>query len=76
MERTPMKCCSCGSEYHMIANFPESPRDNKKWRKEVCVNEKGNRACDNGENNRDQKIYAFMACMSSNKKRMSSNDER
>ena len=33
--------------------------------KEVSFNEKGNRACDNGKNNDDQKIYASMARMSS-----------
>ena len=36
---------------------------------QVCFNEKVNRACNNGKNNSDQKIYASMA-------RMSSNDER
>ena len=34
--------------------------------KQVCFNEKGNYACDNGENNSDCKIYAYMAQMSSN----------
>ena len=33
------------------------------------MNEKGNRACNNGKNNDDQKIYASMARMSSNDKR-------
>ena len=37
-----------------------------KWRKQVCFNENFNRAYDNGENNRDQKIYASMARMSVN----------
>ena len=76
MERPPRKCFRCGSEDHMIKKCPKPPKDNEKRRKQVCFNKKVNRACDNGENNRDQKIYAFMACMSSNKKRMSSNDER
>ena len=37
--------------------------------KQVCLNEKGNRACDNGKNNSDCKIYESMA-------RISSNDEQ
>ena len=41
----------------------------KKRRKQVRFNEKGNRACENGENNSDQKIYAYMACMSSDDKK-------
>ena len=56
MERPPRKCFRCGSENHMIAKCP----------KQVCFNEKGNYACDNGENNSDCKIYASMAGMSSN----------
>ena len=32
-------------------------------KKKVRFNEKGNRACDNGNNNRDQNIYAYMARM-------------
>ena len=32
----------------------------------MCLNEKGNHACDNSENNSDQKIYASMARMSGN----------
>ena len=36
--------------------------------KQVCFNEKGNYACDNGENNSDCKIYAYMARISSNDK--------
>ena len=56
MERTPRKCFRCGSENHMIAKCP----------KQVCFNEKGNCACDNGKNNSDCKIYESMALMSSN----------
>ena len=44
----------------MIAKCPKSPKDNYKRRKQVHFNEKGNRACDNGENNNDHKIYASM----------------
>ena len=34
--------------------------------KEVCFNEKGNPACNNGKNDSDWEIYAYMAQMSSN----------
>ena len=61
--------CDNGYEYHIIAKFPKPPKDNEKWLNRVHFNEKGNRACDNGENNDGHKIYAYMA-------RMSSNDER
>ena len=53
----------------MIAKCPNPPKDNGKRRKQVLFIEKGDRACDNGEDNDDHKIYASMA-------RMSSNDER
>ena len=69
MERTIRKCFRCGSEDHMIEKCPKPPKDNEKRRKQVRFNEKGNRACDNGENNDDHKICASMS-------RMSSNDER
>ena len=50
----------------MIEHFPKPPKDNEKWQKKVLFNEKGNRGCDNGKNNSDQKIYTSMASMSSN----------
>ena len=53
----------------MIAKCPKPPKDNQKRRKQVHFNEKVNRACDNGEDNDDHKIKAYMA-------RMSSDDER
>ena len=56
MERTPQECFRCGSEDHMIAKFS----------KQVCFNEKGNRSCNNCENNSDCEIYASMARMSRN----------
>ena len=62
-ERRPWKCIRCGSEDHLIIKCPKPPKDNKKRRKQVCFTEKGNCACDNGENNSDKKIYAFMARM-------------
>ena len=69
MERTPRKCFRCGSEYHTIAKCTKPTKDNEKRQKQVRFNEKVNRACNNGKNNDDHKIYASMA-------RMSSNDER
>ena len=53
----------------MIAKCPKPPKDNEKRRKQVCFNKKGNRACDNVEDNNDHKIYASM-------ERISSDDER
>ena len=49
----------------MIAKCPKPPKDNEKQRKQVCFNEKGNRACENGEDKDEHKIYAYMARMSS-----------
>ena len=53
----------------MIVKCPNTPKDNEKRQKQVRFIEKGNRACDNGEDNDDHKIYASMS-------RMSSDDER
>ena len=69
MEHPPWKCFRCVSEDHMIEKCPQPPKDNKKRRRQVRFNEKGNCACDNGKNNDDHKIYTSM-------ERMSSNDER
>ena len=49
----------------MIEKCPEPQKDIKKRRKQVCFNENFNRECDNDEDNDDHKIYASMACMSS-----------
>ena len=67
-KRTPRKCFRCGSEDHFIAKFPKPPKNNDKRRKKVSFNEKVNRACDNDENNSNQKIYISMAHMSGNDK--------
>ena len=53
----------------MIAICPEPPKYNENRRNQVRFNEKVNRACNNGENNDNLKIYASMA-------RMSIDDER
>ena len=44
------------------------PKENDKRRKQVRFNEKVNCACNNGNNNSEQKIYASMARMSGNDK--------
>ena len=72
-EHTPRKCFRCGSEYHLIAKCPKPPKDNEKQRNQVRLNEKGNRACNNSENNSEKKIYASMARMSVNDKYPSEN---
>ena len=72
-ERTPRKCFRCGSEDHIIAKCPKPIKDNEKRQKKVRLNEKGNCPCDNGENNSDKKIYAYMAHMSNNDECSSAN---
>ena len=57
----------------MIVKCPKPLKYNEKRRKQVRFNEKGNCACNNSENNSDQKIYASMAIMSSNDERSSEN---
>ena len=56
MERTPQTFFRCVSEDHMIAKCPKPPKDNEKRRKQVHFIEKGNRTCNNRENNDDHKI--------------------
>ena len=63
-----MKKIRCGSEYHIIVKCPKTPQDNEKRQKQVLFNEKGNRACDNGKNNSDQKINESMERMYGNDK--------
>ena len=72
-ELTPRKCFRCGSEDHPLAKFPKPPKDNEKRQKHVRFNEKGNRSCNNGKSNSDQKIYSSMASMSGNDKYPSGN---
>ena len=57
----------------MIIKCPKPPKDNERRRKQVCFNEKVNHTCDNSENKSDQKIYAYVARMSSNDERSSEN---
>ena len=63
-ERPPRKFYRCVSEDHMIAKCPNPPKDSEKIRNSVRSNEKGNRACDNGEDENDHKIYVYMEQMS------------
>ena len=51
----------------------QATKRNEKRLKQVRFNKKGNRACDNGENDNDHKIYASMARMSSDDERKSVN---
>ena len=71
-ERTPCKCFRCGSEDNLITKFLKPHKENEKEKKQVCFNEKGNRAsqkeCDNLKNNNDQNIYTSTAHISNNDK--------
>ena len=60
------KCFRCGSEDPLIEKCPKPPIENEKRRKQVRFNKKGNCACDNNENNSDQKIYESMASIYGN----------
>ena len=55
----------------MIAKCPKPPKDSEKVRKSGKSKEKGNRACDNSDDDNDLKVYAYMAKMSSDDKRES-----
>ena len=55
----------------MIAKSPKAPKDSEKRRKSERSNEKGNRACNNSDDDNDHKIYASMELMSSDDKRES-----
>ena len=65
------KCFRCKSEDHMIAKCPKPPKDSEKRRKSEKSKEKGNRACDNSDDDNDLKVYASMAQMSTDDKRES-----
>ena len=60
LECLPRKFFRCGSEDHMIAKCLKPPKENEKQLKQVCFNEKGNRGCDNVEDNNDLRVYASM----------------
>ena len=60
-DRPARKCFRCGSEDHMIAKCPKPPKDSEKRRKSEKSKEKGNRACNNSDNDDELKVYASMA---------------
>ena len=53
----------------MIAKCPKPPKDSEKRRKSEKYKEKGNRACDNSNDDDELKVYASMAQMSNDDKR-------
>ena len=55
----------------MIEKCPKPSKYNEKRKKQVCSNEKGSFACDNGKDDNDHNIYAYMAHMSSDDERKS-----
>ena len=55
----------------MIAKFPKPPKDSEKRQKYKKSKEKGNRACDNSDDDNDLKVYTSMSRMSSDEKRES-----
>ena len=69
-ECTPRKRFRCGYIDHLIAKFLKPPKDNKKRQKNVRFNEIGNRESqkesENGDDDNDQYIYAYMARMYGN----------
>ena len=48
----------------MIAKCPKPPKDSEKRRKSEKSKEKGNRACDNSNDDDELKVYASMSRMS------------
>ena len=48
----------------MIPKCPKPPKDSEKRRKSIISKEKGNRACDNSDDDNDLKVYASMERMS------------
>ena len=55
-ERKTRKCFRFGYDDHIITKCPKPLKENEKQQKQVRLNEKGNRACENSENRNDQKI--------------------
>ena len=55
----------------MIGKCPKPPKDSEKRRKSEKSKEKGNRACENSDDENYPKVYASMARMSSDDKRES-----
>ena len=55
----------------MIAKCPKPPKDSEKRRKSKKYKEKGDRACNNSDDDNELKVYVSMARMSSDDKRKS-----
>ena len=53
----------------MIANYHKPRKDSQKIRKSEKSKEKGNRTCDNSDDDNELKVYASMARMSNDDKR-------
>ena len=68
-DRPARKCFRCGSEDNMIAKCPKPPKDSEKRCKSEKSKEKGNRGCDNSDDDNELKVYASMARMSIDDKR-------
>ena len=69
MDRPAQKCFRCGSEDHLVAKFPKTPKDSEKRRKSDKSKEKGDSAKDNSDDDDDLKVYASIARMSNDDKR-------
>ena len=68
-DRPSWKCFRCGSEYHLIAKYPKSPKYSEKRRNSDKSKEKGNREKDSSDDDDDLKVYTSMAQMSNDDKR-------
>ena len=58
------KCFRCGSEDYMIAKCPNPTKYSEKRHKSEKSKEKGNRACNNSDDDDELKVYASMLFMS------------
>ena len=63
-DRPDRKCFRCGYEDHLIAKCPKPPKDSENRCKFDKSKKKGNRACDNSDDDNDLKVYTSMARMS------------
>ena len=60
-DRPARKFFRCGSKDHLIVKCPKPPKESEKTRKSDKSKEKGNRECDNSDDDNDHKIYASIA---------------
>ena len=73
-DRPARKCFRCRSGYHVITKCPKPPKESEKRRKSEKSKEKGNRACDNSNDENDLKVYTSMAQVSSDDKHKNKDD--